>query len=150
MNRLRNPFLWAFVVGCAVMTLMRPLLRRVPSPPPVIGQVPGFSLVAASGEPFGSDDLRGHVYVASFFFTRCTTACPALMQAMASLAEKGFQVALGDPAPAAGAGPDIAHSAKLFLVDAWGGLRGRYGADALGLDEVFWRSRRVLEESKAG
>lgn len=205
-SRLRNPFLWAFVVGCAVMTLMRPLLRRVPSPPPVIGQVPGFSLMAASGEPFSSDDLRGHVYVASFFFTRCPTVCPALMQAMASLAnryhqegldsirlvsisadpdydtpvrlreaaehygvdprrwvlltgsrddvrelaEEGFQVALGDPAPTAGAGLDIAHSAKLFLVDAAGGLRGGYGADAVGLDEVFWRSRRVLEESKAG
>ncbi len=85
MPLLRNPFVWAFVVACATLTLMRPLLRREPSPPPVVGHLPPFSLVAASGEPFGSDDLRGQVWVASFFFTRCPSICPEVMQAMASL-----------------------------------------------------------------
>lgn len=81
----RNPFVWAFVVGCTVITLMRPLLRREPPPPPVLRQLLPFELVDASGKAFGSADLRGHVYVASFFFTRCPSICPTLMKRMAEL-----------------------------------------------------------------
>jgi protein SCO1 len=93
---LRNPYLWAFVVGCTVVTLMRPLLRRIPPPPPVLGEVPAFSLVAPDGRAFGSKELRGHVYVASFFFTRCGSICPKLMEQLGRLArryrEDGFDV----------------------------------------------------------
>ncbi len=200
---LRNPYAWAFVVGCALTTLMRPLLRRVPPPPPVLRQVPSFSLVAADGRPFGSEDLRGHVYVASFFFTRCPSICPTLMKGMATLQRRfrdealdsirlvsisvdpdhdtperlraassgygvdssrwvlltgprervhelavdGFQVALGAPEAADGGILDIAHTARLLLVDGNGALRGIYDSDELGLDEVFWRSRRLVDES---
>ncbi len=192
----RNPFVWAFFVGCAVITLMRPMLRREPPPPPVLRQLPRFELLDASGKPFGTDELRGHVYVASFFFTRCRSICPALMKQMArlqaryredgldgirlvsitvdpqhdtperlreaeasygvdparwtlltgaqsrirELAKDGFQVAVGD------GDSDVAHSGKLILVDANGGLRGLYGSDDVGLDETYWRSRHVLKE----
>ena len=198
----RNPFFWAFVVGCAVITSMRPLLRRIPAPPPVLRQIPPFTLVDATGKPFGSDALRGHVYVASFFFTRCPSICPTLMEDLARLQERyrreglnairlvsitvdpehdtpqelgaagkrygvdatrwilltgprlairdiavgGFQVALGEPENAEGGLFDIAHSGKLLLVDASGALRGYYDTGALGVDEVFWRSKRVVEE----
>jgi protein SCO1 len=197
----RNPFFWAFVVGCVVITAMRPLLRRIPSPPPVLRQVPPFTLVDVDGKPFGSDDLRGRVYVASFFFTRCPSICPTLMSDLAKLADRfrrervdvrlvsitvdpeyddpqalraagerygvdavrwtlltgsrqairdlairGFQVPLGDPQRIDGGLFDIAHTGKLLLVDASGGLRGYYDSGELGLDEVFWRSKRVLEE----
>jgi protein SCO1 len=198
---LRNPFAWAFVVGCVLTTLMRPLLRRIPAPPPVLRQLPEFSLRNAEGQPFGSEQLRRHVYVANFFFTRCPSTCPTLMKGMAtlqrrfrdrglepirlvsisvdpydtprrlreaepgygvdpsrwvlltgpqdrvrSLAIDGFQVAIGE---AAGDGiTDIAHAAKLLLVDGSGALRGVYDSDELGLDETFWRARRVLEESQ--
>jgi len=197
---LRNPYAWAFVVGCVLTTLMRPLLRRIPPPPPPLRQVPVFSLVNAEGLPFGSEQLRGHVYVANFFFLRCPSVCPTLMKGVATLQRRfrdegldtirlvsisvdpydtpprlhdaeagygvdpsrwllltgtpdrvrrlavdGFQVALGE---AAGDGvTDIAHAAKLLLVDASGALRGVYNSDELGLDETFWRARRVLDES---
>jgi protein SCO1/2 len=199
---LRNPFLWAFVVGCVLVTMMRPMLRYEPGPPTVIGHLPAFSLVAAHGQAFGSDDLRGHVYVANFFFTRCRSTCPAVMNSMAALqqryresaldvrlvsisvdpafdeperlreaeaqygvdpsrwtlltgrpeavrdlVEKGFEVAMGKPAGVSGGAIDIAHSGKLVLVDARGNLRGYYGTDELGLDEVFHRSRHVLREA---
>jgi protein SCO1 len=194
---LRNPYVWAFVVGCALTTLMRPLLRRIPSPPPVLWQVPAFTLVDSLGRPFGSEELRGQVYVANFFFTRCPSVCPTLMKGMAtlqrrfrdenletirlvsisvdsydtpqrlhdaepgygvdpsrwvlltgprervrSLAVDGFRVALGEGDGVA----DIAHAAKLLLVDGSGALRGVYDSDELGLDETFWRARRVVEE----
>jgi protein SCO1/2 len=85
---LRNPFVWAFVIGVITLTLMRPLLRRVPEPPPVIGEVPQFTLVDSRGEPFGSDDLRDRVYVANFFFTSCRSICLPMMQAVARLDER--------------------------------------------------------------
>jgi len=203
---LRNPFLWAFVVGCVLVTSIRPLLRRVPPPPPVLGRVPRFSLVSASGAPFGSADLAGHVYVASFFFTRCPSSCRGLMEGMAKLVrrthEEGFdsirlvsitadpdfdtpqrlrdaerrygvdparwvlltgtREEIGDlarggfggradePSPSTDGDCDAVCGGPLFLVDPNGALRGRYGVDEAGFDEVFWRSRHVLDQSGAG
>jgi len=196
---LRNPYVWAFVVGCGLTTMMRPLLRRIPPPPPVLWQVPAFTLVDSRDQPFGSEQLRGHVYVANFFFTRCPSICPTLMKGVAtlqrrfrdenlesirlvsisvdsydtpqrlreaepgygvdpsrwvlltgprenvrSLAFDGFRVALNESDAVA----DIAHAAKLLLVDGSGALRGIYDSDELGLDEAFWRARRVVEEAR--
>lgn len=201
---LRSPYLWGLLIGCALVTLIRPLLRREPPPPPVLHQVPAFELVDADGQPFGSQELRGHVYVANFFFTRCPSICPPLMQGMArlqaryrdagldvirlvsisadptydtpsrlraaqasygadptrwrlltgtpdairALAVKGFQVAHGEAVDTGGGTFDIAHTGKLMLVDPQGGLRGYYDSDARGFDEVFWRSRHVLQEAQ--
>lgn len=198
---LRNPYVWAFVVGCVVVTSMRPLLRRVPEPPPVIGRVPPFSLVASDGAAYGSSALAGHPYLASFFCTRCDEASEQRLKSMAALAERygddrldairllsisvepehdtperlrdeakrraadgrrwvlvtgtsaairalaeqGFGVAPGSLRALADAGG----GAKLFLVDGLGRLRGRYEDGALGLDEAYWRARRVAEEERA-
>lgn len=81
----RNPYVVAFVIGCVTVTLLRPLLRHEPLPPPVLSQLPEFSLVDTAGKPFGSTELRGQVWIASFFFTRCPSVCPLLMSRMADL-----------------------------------------------------------------
>jgi len=201
---LRNPFIWYFFVGVIVLTLMRPLLRREPQPPPVIGQLPHYSLVDTSGRSFGSEELAGQVYVTSFIFTRCTSICPLLSRAMASLqqryddegvegirlvsitidpeydtperlaeyaaahradprrwtfltgeedqivdlVEKGFKTAVGQPEMAGDDLIDIAHSGHLVIVDGQGGIRGYYGSDEQGLDEVFHRSQHVLKQQR--
>ncbi|MFO0697311.1 MAG: SCO family protein [Polyangiales bacterium] len=51
---------------------------------PVLATVPDFSLVDDRGRPFGGRDLEGHVVVADFIFTRCTTACPMLTAQMSN------------------------------------------------------------------
>ncbi|MCB9475365.1 MAG: SCO family protein [Deltaproteobacteria bacterium] len=84
----KNPFFWGFVVGIVFVTLMRPLTRHIPEPPPVIAPVPTFSLTNQNGEKFGSDDLRGDIYVANFIFTRCKGVCPELSRGMAELQER--------------------------------------------------------------
>ena len=86
---LRSPFFWAFLAGIVTLTALRPLLRHVPEPPPVLATLPDWSLVDADGRPFGSRELHGQVYVVSFFFTQCRSICPAIMRGMARLAE-GF------------------------------------------------------------
>ena len=52
-----------------------------PRPRPVLGQVPPFTMTDQFGHPFGSGDLAGRSYLASFAFTTCPTTCPALMEA---------------------------------------------------------------------
>ena len=85
----RNPFVIAFLAGIVTLTLIRPLLRREPEPPPVLSQLPEFTLIDQEGRPYGSADLKGQVYIASFFFSRCPSICPALMHNVLKLQE-GF------------------------------------------------------------
>ena len=75
-----NPYFWGAVFGVVAITALRPLLRRVPEPPAVVRQLPSFLLLNDRGERFGSKELQGKTYIASFFFTRCTTVCPHLAQ----------------------------------------------------------------------
>ncbi len=91
----RNPYVWGFLIGIATLTLIRPLLRHVPEPPPVLSQLPDFVLVDMDGRPFGSAELREQVYVANFFFTSCRSICPAIMKGMSRLqgafAQRGIE-----------------------------------------------------------
>jgi protein SCO1/2 len=200
----RNPYVWAFVIGIATLTALRPLLRHIPEPPPVLSQLPEFSLRGIDGKPFGSEELRGQVYIASFFFTSCRSICPAIMQGMSRLqtgfAERDIRgirlvsisvdpehdtpevlgayakglsadparwtFLTGDPEqvrrlvvdgfktplvskPQRDAEPiDIAHTGKLVLVDGLGRIRGYYGSDEMGLDEVFNRAQHVLRQER--
>jgi protein SCO1/2 len=44
----------------------------------VFQTIPSFSLTDETGKTFNSKSLQGKIYVASFFFTRCTTICPKI------------------------------------------------------------------------
>jgi protein SCO1/2 len=84
----RNPWLWATVFGLIAIPAMRPLLVFEPPPPPVFYDLPAFSLLDLEGKTFGSRQLEGRVYVASFLFTRCTTICPAIAAALRRLDQR--------------------------------------------------------------
>lgn len=86
----RNPYVVAFVIGCVTMTLIRPLLRYEPPPPPILSELPAFTLIDSAGASFGSEALRGRVWIASFFFMRCPSVCPLLMTRVAEL-QRRFQ-----------------------------------------------------------
>ncbi|RKG80201.1 SCO family protein [Corallococcus exercitus] len=49
---------------------------------PRYGPLPRFELTAQTGRSFSDADMRGHLYVADFFFTRCPTVCPLLTEKM--------------------------------------------------------------------
>lgn len=68
--------------------------RPVSSPPVVLPAsldavptfVPDFSLIDKNGDPVTLADLKGHVWVANFFFTSCPTGqCPAMNTRMAKI-----------------------------------------------------------------
>ena len=60
----------------------------------MFGQIPPFALTERSGETFGSDDLRGTTWVASFLFTRCPDVCPMVSANMKRLQEHSTTPAL--------------------------------------------------------
>ncbi len=47
-----------------------------------------FELTDRFGQPFDSRSLKGKVWIASFFFTRCPTVCPQVLAQTAELQKK--------------------------------------------------------------
>ena len=197
--------IWAisFVLGVVTLTLIRPCTRHVPEPPPVMFDLPAFTLTDERGQPFTRASMEGEVWVASFIFTSCPSSCPAVTRAMRSLQDRydrmdipvrlvsftvdpetdtpevlrahaqevgadsqrwrfvtgtlpsiqqlvegGFRLGVGPKAATEAGLYDIAHATKLALVGPEGGVRGYYGIDEQGLDEVYHRSQHVLRASR--
>lgn len=82
---LKNPFFWGFLIGALSLTALRPMQDMMRRAPPPLLEVGDWSLTDHQGEPFGSDELAGKVFIASFFFTRCPSVCPELTRAMKEL-----------------------------------------------------------------
>ena len=52
---------------------------------PVLGRLPAFTLTERSGRAVTLSDLRGSVWVATFFFSRCQDTCPLQVARLAAL-----------------------------------------------------------------
>ena len=75
-----------FVVGYGVFSLFsNPSQSAPPGRLPILGEVPAFSLIERTQQPFDHTDLTGSVWVANFIFTHCPGRCPLLSQRMARL-----------------------------------------------------------------
>jgi len=74
----------ALAVPMSVL-LLRPALRKEP---PVLAELPQFSLVDEDAKPVHRDDLLGKVWIAEFVFTSCADACPRMQSKMKSLQER--------------------------------------------------------------
>jgi protein SCO1 len=53
-----------------------------------LARVPSFSFTDQNGKAVSSENLKGHVWVADFVFTRCAGPCPVMTQRMVGLAGK--------------------------------------------------------------
>ena len=60
----------------------RSLNRVLPPELPVMSKLPDYKLVDEMGKGFGSGDLKGRVYLASFVFTSCPMTCRELLEKM--------------------------------------------------------------------
>jgi len=84
-----RPLLWiAVIAALAAWPVIWALRTPVPRPLPVLGTVPAFELTDQEGRAFGSRELAGRVWVASFIFTRCETVCPRITAQMARIQAK--------------------------------------------------------------
>jgi protein SCO1/2 len=84
---VRRGLLWGFLIvallaigGAAVWQLV-----MGPEQPPVVGEVPDFTLVNRDGQTIRRRDLAGAPWVADFIFTRCGASCPMMSLRMAKL-----------------------------------------------------------------
>ncbi len=85
----RNSFTKWILWGAIVVTAMGSGIyylydeaRKTQIDLPVYANVPEFSFIERSGEPFGDAEMTGKINVVSFFFTSCTEACPTMMSEM--------------------------------------------------------------------
>ena len=92
----KNPFLIGFVAGAIVLTVLPFLQHTQLRAPPPIAPLGEWQLVDENGRPFGSHDLQGQVWIASFFFARCPSLCPA-QQASLVKALPHFDDLVGKP-----------------------------------------------------
>ena len=85
--RLLRKHIWLVggLFGVITITAIRPFLRHVPEPPPILHTLPAYELVDDHERPFTADTLRGKVWVAGFVFTSCPSTCPAVTRAMQDL-----------------------------------------------------------------
>ena len=66
----------------------RSMNRTLPQPLPVYFELPSYNLTNEYNKEFGSDDLKGRIYLANFIFTRCPSKCPAMMKKMKSIQKR--------------------------------------------------------------
>lgn len=101
--RILTTALWAICIlsMCALLaswTTSRIMSGRHPASPATVLKVedaplpditaPSFSLIDQNAAPFTSEDLKGKVWIADFFFTTCTGPCPLLTQRLSQLDKK--------------------------------------------------------------
>lgn len=73
-------FWFAFSLLAFGFPIFKSLNRKLPEPLPVYYAVPEFNLTTQHKESFGTKDLNGRIYIASFAFTTCPTTCPRIME----------------------------------------------------------------------
>jgi protein SCO1/2 len=60
--------------------LVKSIQRNLPAELPAYTTVPYFNFTDENGASFGSNNLKGKVYIANFIFTSCQTSCPTLLK----------------------------------------------------------------------
>ncbi len=85
-----RPLFWSLFIALGLaIPIVRALRVALPKPLPVLSSVPEFQFTDQNGQPFGSQQLRGKIWVANAIFTRCPTVCPASTQYMAQVQHRG-------------------------------------------------------------
>lgn len=68
--------------------IYRSLNRTLPPELPIIAHVPAFTLTNENNQSFGSNDLKGKVYLANFIFSSCPTTCPGMLKELQKIQKR--------------------------------------------------------------
>ena len=86
---IQKPWVWAVVMAFLFgVPIYRSMTRRLTASPMVLGGLPAFTLTDQRGQPFGSRELAGKIWVADFMFTSCQGVCPLLSERMAEVGKR--------------------------------------------------------------
>lgn len=86
MSRVAWVGLSLIVATLGLTFLLSQLNRRAGKPLPILGTVSDFRLTNQLGQAVSLADLRGHVWIADFIFTRCPGPCLKMTRQMKELA----------------------------------------------------------------
>jgi protein SCO1/2 len=71
---------WAIACGFFfIYPLAKSVNRDLPAELPILSELPAYSFTDENGKAFGSNELKGKVYIANFVFTTCQTSCPKIL-----------------------------------------------------------------------
>ena len=130
----KNPWFLGAIYGMAFLTLIRPFMRSVPEPPPVLAQVSTLSLLQADSTPIDEGYFASKVTVLGFFTQDCDADCDARFAVLMdlqreldfALGENGrIRISLVDHRP--GSDPAVLHDfarARGLHVERWDWLTG--------------------------
>lgn len=80
---------WIAIMALAIgLPLARALNTKLEPPPARVRQIPDFTLINQDHKPFGTEQLRGKLWVANFIFTSCPTVCPRLTNALSKVRKR--------------------------------------------------------------
>ena len=82
---MKRALLVALAIVAVGSTAAIAMLRTRAVELPRWGEVPAFALEDAAGQPFGTAQLDGRVWVADFMFTSCPSICPRMTEDMSRL-----------------------------------------------------------------
>jgi protein SCO1/2 len=82
---LRNPILWMTAITIIIAVVAVIGLRARKTPPPVLAELPAFTLRTQDNEPYTLENLKGSVAVINFIFTTCPDVCPLLTKQMTKI-----------------------------------------------------------------
>ncbi len=75
-----NKWFWiALVTFFFSYPIIRSVTRQLPPELPVLFKLPNYQFTNEAGQPFGTNELKGKVYIANFIFTSCKTVCPNIL-----------------------------------------------------------------------
>ena len=70
-------------IACGLLfayPITKSINRMLPADLPVYTTVPDFRFTDENGKSYGTNELKGKVYIANFMFTSCQTSCPILLK----------------------------------------------------------------------
>lgn len=77
-----SQIVFVLIAALFVFRFIRP---EAPAKLPVLGHIKDFTLIDSEGRQTGLAQLKGHTWVADFFFTTCSTICPMMSAHMGRL-----------------------------------------------------------------
>ena len=83
----RSPWMWSFLIGAFTLTMLRPCMRYIPEPPPVVAELPAFTLTAADGQAFTRADLEGGTTVVALVCASCGASDARRLEQLRELTE---------------------------------------------------------------
>jgi len=92
----KNPWFLAGFYGILFLAVIRPFMRNVPDPPPVLGTVSAPELKRANGQLTGTDYFGDSLTIIGFFTADCDEACETRLGVLMDL-QRELDYALGDP-----------------------------------------------------